>query len=76
MRPLAADTHAVLWFLENDSRLSAAATDAMDAAHSILVPSVCLVEIIYLVEKRRLDAAVLPRLLSELSNPSTTCQTG
>jgi PIN domain nuclease of toxin-antitoxin system len=34
----------------------------------------CLVEIIYLIEKGRLDAAVLPRLLAELDHPATTLE--
>jgi hypothetical protein len=46
----------------------------MDGARPILLPSICLVEIIYLVEKGRLHAAVLPRLLAELDNPGTTLQ--
>jgi PIN domain nuclease of toxin-antitoxin system len=72
MKSVAADTHAVLWFLENDSRLTKAAVAALDGAQRILLPSMCLVEITYLVEKGRLHAAVLPRLLNELDNPATT----
>ncbi|HVS34097.1 MAG TPA: PIN domain-containing protein [Gemmataceae bacterium] len=74
MKTVAADTHAALWFFENDRRLSAAAARALDGAERILLPSMCLVEIIYLVEKGRLDAAVLPRLLAELDHPATTLQ--
>ena len=71
---VAADTHAVLWFLENDKRLTAVAGAVLDGAERILLPSICLVEIIYLVEKGRLHAAVLPRLLAELDNPTTTLE--
>jgi PIN domain nuclease of toxin-antitoxin system len=74
MKSVAADTHAALWFLENDHRLSPTAAAALEAAEYILVPSVCLVEITYLVEKRRLHEAVLPRILAELNNPATTMQ--
>ena len=74
MKAVAADTHAALWFLENDRRLTLAAAEAMDRAERILLPSICLVEITYLVEKRRLDAAMLPRLLGELDHPATTLQ--
>ena len=63
-----------LWFLENDKRLTQAAADALDEAERILLPSICLVEIVYLVEKGRLHAAVLPRLLAELDNPATTLE--
>lgn len=72
MRAVAADTHAALWFLENDRRLTPAAADALDGAERILLPSICLVEITYLAEKGRLDAAVLPRLFAELDHPATT----
>jgi PIN domain nuclease of toxin-antitoxin system len=74
MQAVAADTHAALWFFENDNRLSAAATGALESAEQILLPSMCLIEIIYLVEKGRLHAAVLPRLLTELRNSATTLQ--
>jgi PIN domain nuclease of toxin-antitoxin system len=74
MASVAADTHAVLWFLEDDKRLAAGAVAAMDVAQTILLPSICLVEITYLVEKGRLQAAVLPRILAELDNPATTLE--
>ncbi len=72
MRAVAADTHAVLWYLADDRRLTATAAAALDGADRILLPTVCLVEITYLIEKHRLDAAVLPRLFAELDNPATT----
>lgn len=72
MRAVAADTHAALWYLEDDSRLTATANEALDGADRILLPSVCLVEITYLVEKGRLDAAVLPRLFAELDHSDIT----
>ena len=74
MKTVAADTHAALWFFENDRRLSAKAAAALDGAERILLPSICLVEIIYLVEKGRIDAATLPRLLAELDHPATTLE--
>jgi PIN domain nuclease of toxin-antitoxin system len=72
MRAVAADTHAALWYLEDDRRLTSAAAAALDGADRILLPSVCLVEITYLVEKGRLDAAVLPRVFAELDRLDTT----
>ena len=71
MKMVAADTHAALWFLEDDPRLTDTAGAALDKAERILLPSICLVEITYLVEKGRLDEAVLPRLFAELDNPAT-----
>jgi PIN domain nuclease of toxin-antitoxin system len=67
-----ADTHAILWFLEDDRRLSLAACAAMENARQILLPSISLVEITYLIEKRRLLQELLPRLIAELTNPSST----
>jgi len=74
MKAVVADTHAIHWFLENDSRLSPAAGEAMDTAAKIWVPAICLVEITYLIEKGRVHPAVMPRLLDEFDNPATTLQ--
>lgn len=71
---IVADTHAALWFMEDDKRLTRAAADALESAERILLPSISLVEITYLVEKHRLLPAVLPRILAELDNPATTLQ--
>jgi PIN domain nuclease of toxin-antitoxin system len=69
---VAADTHAALWFLEDDKRLAPGAAAAMETADEIILPSIAIVEIIYLIEKGRLQPAVLSRLVAELSNPATT----
>ncbi len=72
MGAVVADTHAAHWFMENDRRLSAAAARALEEADVILLPSISLVELTYLMEKGRLDPAVLPRILAELDDPRTT----
>lgn len=74
MKAVAADTHAAIWFLNDDCRLTHTAARALDDAQRILLPSICLIEIIYLVEKARLHAATLPRLLAELANPASTLE--
>ena len=51
-----------------------AAADVLDRAQRILLPSICLVEITYLVEKGRIHTAVMPRVLTELNNPATTLE--
>jgi PIN domain nuclease of toxin-antitoxin system len=60
MPSVAVDTHSIVWYLSSDSRLSAKAADALDSANAagelIHVPSICLVELTYLVEKGRLPA--------------------
>lgn len=66
MSAVVADTHALVWFLFEQERLSPAAAKALDAAAegpgAILVSAISLVELTYLVEKGRLPAAVLARV--------------
>jgi PIN domain nuclease of toxin-antitoxin system len=49
------DTHAFIWFLTGDKRLSSTARQHIDVAikdgHSIVVSSISLVEALYLAEK-------------------------
>jgi PIN domain nuclease of toxin-antitoxin system len=65
------DTHVLHWHLVGDPRLSPTArqllTDADAGLHRIFVPSIILVEMIYLVEKGKLSANLLQRLLSAVS---------
>jgi PIN domain nuclease of toxin-antitoxin system len=74
MPALVCDTHAAVWFLTGDPRLSAGAGLAMDAAlesgEYIYVPSICLVELTYLVEKGRVDPEALRVLREGLNEPS------
>lgn len=64
------DTHALIWYLENSPRLSSAANklfDACDQGESIIyVPTICLVEIIYLQEKGRISANLKQQFDNEL----------
>jgi PIN domain nuclease of toxin-antitoxin system len=68
-----ADTHAALWYLFNDTRLSIAAGDFIDAAAArgsqIIISSIGLAEIVYLIEKGRLPANVYADLKAALSDP-------
>jgi PIN domain nuclease of toxin-antitoxin system len=77
MAAVAVDTHAIVWYLSSDPRLSATATAALDSATAagelIHVPSICLVELTYLVEKGRLPAAARDRLIQALDDPATPC---
>ena len=47
MSAVAVDTHAIVWYLSKDKRLSGRATEALDHASAsgdyIYVPSICLV---------------------------------
>lgn len=75
MSPIVTDTHSLLWFLSRSPRLSRVAHDAMQSAlsegHPLLVPSICLVEIIYLTEKQRIPAEGLERLHGHLDEPDS-----
>ncbi len=53
------DTHALYWYLTNDVKLSPLARQVFQEAdaglHQVLVPSIVLIELVYLVERGRLD---------------------
>ena len=74
MSACVADTHAVIWYLSNDPRLSAAGLAAMkDAAvngDSVFVSAITIVEIIYLIEKGRFPQSLLTGVMSTLNNPA------
>ena len=61
-----ADTHAVIWYLYDDMRLSAKAKAFLDQAasygHQIGISAITLIEIVYLVEKGRIKPDALERL--------------
>jgi PIN domain nuclease of toxin-antitoxin system len=77
MPGVAVDTHTIVWYLAGDARLSAKAAEILDAATAagefIHVPSICLVELTYLVEKRRLPSTARDRLIQALDDPATPC---
>ena len=74
MSSVVADTHAALWHLRRDQRLSRAACDAMrasvQAGDPIFVASISVVEVTYLVEKGRLPESAFHTLRDALADPS------
>lgn len=52
------DTHALIWYLEDSGKLGSEADEAYNACDRgesvIYIPTICLVEIIYLQEKGRI----------------------
>jgi PIN domain nuclease of toxin-antitoxin system len=68
-----ADTHALIWFVLNDPRLSLPARTAMQNAaasgNRVFVPTISLVEIVYLIEKGRFLPSLLSRIVSALNDP-------
>ena len=61
------DTHAVIWYLFADERISATARTTIEetaaGGDQIAFSSITLAEIVYLSEKGRIDSATLDRLL-------------
>jgi PIN domain nuclease of toxin-antitoxin system len=64
------DTHALIWYLTNSPRLGSEARVAFDACDQgeavIYVPTICLVEMIYLIEKGRIPNNMMALLEVEL----------
>jgi PIN domain nuclease of toxin-antitoxin system len=60
------DTHALIWYLEDDPRLGSAANAAFAACERgegvVYIPTICLVEIVYLTEKGRISASLTEQL--------------
>lgn len=63
-----ADTHAVIWYIFGDARLSTTARDAIAqiaaAGDQVAFSSITLAEIVYLSEKGRISGLTLQRLLT------------
>ena len=71
MKRYVADTHSILWYLAKDRRLSKRARSVFQAAKEdlaqILVPSIVLVEAIFLMQRRRTPETQVLKLF-ELSD--------
>lgn len=71
-----ADTHSVLWYLYNDSRLSSSALQAMlgteQGGDQIAISSLTLAEIVYLVEKGKIDNKAFERVLAAVEQTNAT----
>ena len=70
-----ADTHAVVWYLANDPRLSIPAKQAFEEAarngDQIAISAITLVEVVYLVEKGRVPAVRFTQLMTALDDPNS-----
>lgn len=69
------DTHSVLWYLEGSLELSAAAREKIESAISegrdVHVSAISLIEIIYLVERRKIPEEALARFRNAVNDPSS-----
>ena len=76
MSDLVADTHAAIWYFAKAPNLSITARTAINQAvqqgENIFLPTISLVEIVYLIEKGRLPSASLSRLLQALNDPASS----
>jgi PIN domain nuclease of toxin-antitoxin system len=65
-----ADTHAVIWYLFDDRRLSSPARAVFEEAaadgDAVVVTTLTIVEIVYLVERGRIPPSARQRLLDEI----------
>jgi PIN domain nuclease of toxin-antitoxin system len=70
---IVADTHAVIWYLVEPERLSQVALDALEGAiaagEPVYISAISLIEICYLIEKRRIASDLLQRILAVLNEP-------
>ena len=75
MPSVVTDTHTLVWYLTRSPRLSSAAFQRMRATVAggdpLLIPTVCMVEITYLVEKGRIPAAARDGLARHLDQPNS-----
>jgi PIN domain nuclease of toxin-antitoxin system len=61
-----ADTRTILWYLSDDPQLSVRASEALDKStgegEPIFIPTICVVEVTYLIEKNRIEPLAMARL--------------
>jgi PIN domain nuclease of toxin-antitoxin system len=73
-----ADTHAVLWYLYDDARISGKAKrfieETNDQGNQIGISTITLVEIVYLIEKGRINMKAFAKLNSELKDNQSVLQ--
>ena len=67
------DTHAIIWYLVEPDRLSQLALDALEgsitAGEPVYISAISLIEICYLIEKRRIATDLLQRILEVINDP-------
>ncbi|ASC71838.1 PIN domain nuclease [Halomicronema hongdechloris C2206] len=69
------DTHALIWYLYGDSRLSLTARNFIEqvaeAGDQLAVSAITLAEMVYLGERERINPQTLERLIAEMASEST-----
>lgn len=71
---IVADTHAIIWYLVEPERLSQVALEALEvsiaAGSPVYISAISLIEICYLIEKRRIATDLLQRILAVINDPN------
>lgn len=74
MSAVVADTHTIIWYLQNSEKLSPDATLSLDGAinngYAIYISAISIIEITYLVEKSKIPEIALEQLLQALTAPN------
>ena len=74
MSAVVADTHTIIWYLQNSKKLSPDAALALAGAinngYAIYISAISIVEITYLVEKSKIPEIALEQLLQALTDPN------
>lgn len=74
MISLLLDTHALIWLLHGDPRLSASARQAIDSAtgqgDQLAIAAISLIEIAYLEARARIPAGTLAAILALMDAPN------
>ncbi|AFY54537.1 hypothetical protein Riv7116_1999 [Rivularia sp. PCC 7116] len=75
MSDVVTDTYALIWYLEDNSRLSTVANEIFNKCDRgellIHIPTICLVEIVYLQEKGRISSEMKTQLDNALANENS-----
>jgi PIN domain nuclease of toxin-antitoxin system len=73
-----ADTHTVIWYLFSDSRLGAGASEFIDrtiaSGDHIGISAISFTEMVYLIEKDRIQANALDDVLAAIADPKNVLQ--
>jgi len=73
---MVADTHTIIWYLNQDDRLSVEAQSILntidDSEDQVAISSMTLVEIVYLAERSRIHPDLLEIVLSFLDDPDSS----
>lgn len=79
MSAIVADTHATVWYLSKPEKLSKTAIETLDqtsqSGQLIYLSAISIVELQYLIERNRIDIAVLDRIIQNIRSPVPSIET-